>query len=150
MNRRALGTWGVVMLLVLGAAGVLYFAEWVETTTNDGYTADALRSRYLAAERFLDRFDITIASRDGLNLLDELPPTSHTLLIASSRPGTEAANLQGIWNDMANPWWDSKYTVNINLPMNYWLAESTNLSELTEPLTRLIREVSESGTSVAR
>ena len=72
------------------------------------------------------------------------------LLIASSRPGTEAANLQGIWNDMANPWWDSKYTVNINLPMNYWLAESTNLSELTEPLTRLIREVSEAGSSVAK
>jgi alpha-L-fucosidase 2 len=72
------------------------------------------------------------------------------LLIASSRPGTEAANLQGIWNDMANPWWDSKYTVNINLPMNYWLAESANLSELTGPLTRLIREVSEAGASVAK
>jgi len=72
------------------------------------------------------------------------------LLIGSSRPGTEAANLQGIWNDMANPWWDSKYTININLPMNYWLAESANLSELTEPLTRLIRDVSETGVSVAR
>ena len=72
------------------------------------------------------------------------------LLIASSRPGTEAANLQGIWNDSANPSWDSKYTININLPMNYWLAESANLSELTEPLTRLIREVSEAGVSVAR
>lgn len=72
------------------------------------------------------------------------------LLIGSSRPGTEAANLQGIWNDMANPWWDSKYTVNINLPMNYWLAESANLSELTEPLFTLIREVSEAGASVAR
>ena len=85
MNRSALGTWGMVMLLVLGAAGVLYFAEWVEKTSNDGYAADAIRNRYLAAERFLDRFDIKIASRDGLNLLDELPPTSHTLLIASSR-----------------------------------------------------------------
>jgi alpha-L-fucosidase 2 len=72
------------------------------------------------------------------------------LLIASSRPGTQAANLQGIWNDNPNPWWDSKYTININLPMNYWPAESTNLSELTEPLTRLIREVSETGKSVAR
>jgi len=72
------------------------------------------------------------------------------LLIASSRPGTQAANLQGIWNDMANPWWDSKYTVNINIPMNYWPAESSNLSELTEPLTRLIREVSEAGASVAK
>ncbi len=46
------------------------------------------------------------------------------LLIASSRPGTEPANLQGIWNDTSNPWWDSKYTVNINLPMNYWPAET--------------------------
>ena len=72
------------------------------------------------------------------------------LLIASSRPGTQAANLQGIWNDMANPWWDSKYTVNINIPMNYWPAESSNLSELMEPLTRLIREVSEAGASVAK
>ncbi len=72
------------------------------------------------------------------------------LLIASSRPGTEPANLQGIWNDNPNPWWDSKYTVNINLPMNYWPAESSNLSELTGPLTRLIGEVSEAGTSVAR
>ena len=72
------------------------------------------------------------------------------LLIASSRPGTQAANLQGIWNDMANPWWDSKYTVNINLPMNYWLAESANLSELTGPLRDLIQDVSVSGASVAK
>ena len=56
------------------------------------------------------------------------------LLIASSRPGTEPANLQGIWNDMSNPWWDSKYTININLPMNYWPAESGNLAELEGPL----------------
>ena len=72
------------------------------------------------------------------------------LLIASSRPGTQAANLQGIWNDMANPWWDSKYTVNINLPMNYWLAESANLSELTGPLRQLIQDVSVTGASVAK
>jgi len=72
------------------------------------------------------------------------------LLISSSRPGTEPANLQGIWNDMANPWWDSKYTININLPMNYWLAESSNLSELTGPLTYFIEDVSVAGQSVAR
>jgi alpha-L-fucosidase 2 len=48
------------------------------------------------------------------------------LLIASSRPGTQPANLQGIWNDNPNPWWDSKYTININLPMNYWPAETGN------------------------
>jgi len=72
------------------------------------------------------------------------------LLIASSRPETEAANLQGIWNDRSNPSWDSKYTVNINLPMNYWPAESGNLSELTGPLWDLVDEVAEAGTSTAK
>jgi alpha-L-fucosidase 2 len=71
------------------------------------------------------------------------------LLISSSRPGTEAANLQGIWNQDSNPWWDSKYTVNINLPMNYWPAEVGNLPELTEPLFDLVEEASEAGRSVA-
>ena len=72
------------------------------------------------------------------------------LLIASSRPGTEPANLQGIWNDNSNPWWDSKYTVNINLPMNYWPAESGNLAELVGPLEKLVGEVAEAGTETAR
>ena len=72
------------------------------------------------------------------------------LLIASSRPGTEPANLQGIWNDSSNPWWDSKYTININTPMNYWPAESGNLAELVGPLEKLVREVAEAGTATAR
>ncbi|MEO7456868.1 MAG: glycoside hydrolase family 95 protein [Gemmatimonadaceae bacterium] len=72
------------------------------------------------------------------------------LLIASSRPGTEAANLQGIWNDNPNPWWDSKYTVNINLPMNYWPAESGNLGELVGPLEKLVRDVADVGRETAR
>ena len=72
------------------------------------------------------------------------------LLIASSRPGTQAANLQGIWNDNSNPWWDSKYTININLPMNYWPAESGNLAEFTQPLDQLVREVAVAGEATAR
>ncbi|MGQ9470895.1 MAG: glycoside hydrolase family 95 protein [Candidatus Aminicenantales bacterium] len=72
------------------------------------------------------------------------------LLISSSRPGTQPANLQGIWNDKMNPPWDSKYTTNINLEMNYWPAEAANLSELAEPLFRLIEDLSETGQEVAR
>lgn len=72
------------------------------------------------------------------------------LMIASSRPGTEPANLQGIWNDDMNPMWDSKYTTNINTEMNYWPVESANLSECAEPLTRMIRELTDQGTEVAR
>src|SRR5690606_8219697 len=56
------------------------------------------------------------------------------LLIASSRPGTQPANLQGIWNREMQPPWDSKYTLNINAEMNYWPAHLTNLAELHEPL----------------
>ncbi len=72
------------------------------------------------------------------------------LLIASSRPGTQAANLQGIWNDSTAPPWNSKYTININTEMNYWLAEPTNLSEMTEPLFDLVSDISKTGKITAK
>ena len=72
------------------------------------------------------------------------------LLIASSRPGGQPANLQGIWNDQLYPAWDSKYTININAEMNYWPAEITNLSELHEPFIQMVRELSETGQKTAR
>ena len=72
------------------------------------------------------------------------------LLITSSQPGTQAANLQGIWNDQLYPAWDSKYTLNINAEMNYWPAEPTNLPELHEPFIQMIRELSEAGRETAR
>lgn len=72
------------------------------------------------------------------------------LLVSSSQPGGQAANLQGIWNDKMFPSWDSKYTCNINLEMNYWPAEVTNLTELNEPLFRLIKEVSKTGAETAK
>lgn len=71
------------------------------------------------------------------------------LLICSSQPEGQPANLQGIWNDKMIPPWDSKYTCNINTEMNYWPAEVANLSELHDPLIRLIHEVSESGRETA-
>ncbi|MBP9506968.1 MAG: glycoside hydrolase N-terminal domain-containing protein [Bacteroides sp.] len=71
------------------------------------------------------------------------------LLICSSQPGGQPANLQGIWNDKLFPSWDSKYTCNINVEMNYWPAEVTNLSELHEPLLRMTKEVSETGRETA-
>ena len=73
------------------------------------------------------------------------------LLISSSQPGnTNPANLQGIWNEKMWPSWDSKYTTNINLEMNYWPAEVTNLTEMNGPLFKLISEVSETGRQTAR
>jgi alpha-L-fucosidase 2 len=71
------------------------------------------------------------------------------VLISSSRPGSQPANLQGIWNDDMSPMWDSKYTTNINTEMNYWPAESANVGDLAEPLFDLIREVADQGAQVA-
>ncbi|HEX2263572.1 MAG TPA: glycoside hydrolase N-terminal domain-containing protein, partial [Pseudonocardiaceae bacterium] len=71
------------------------------------------------------------------------------LLIASSRPGTQPANLQGIWNDLMAPSWDSKYTINANLPMNYWPADTTNLSECFLPVFDLIKDLTVTGARVA-
>lgn len=72
------------------------------------------------------------------------------LLISSSQPGGQAANLQGVWNQKKNAPWDSKYTININTEMNYWPSEVTNLQETAEPLYSLIRDLSETGTKTAR
>jgi alpha-L-fucosidase 2 len=72
------------------------------------------------------------------------------LLIASSRPGTRPANLQGIWNDLLTPPWGSKYTTNINAEMNYWPAELLNLSPLHEPLFKMIEELAEAGRETAK
>ncbi|HEV8169195.1 MAG TPA: glycoside hydrolase family 95 protein [Pyrinomonadaceae bacterium] len=72
------------------------------------------------------------------------------LLISSSRPGTQPANLQGIWNHLMTPPWESKYTININTEMNYWPAETANLSECHEPLLRMVSELVENGSRTAR
>lgn len=72
------------------------------------------------------------------------------LLISSSQPGGQAANLQGIWNkDLLAPW-DGKYTININLEMNYWPAEKANLTETAEPLVSLVKDLSVSGAETAK
>jgi alpha-L-fucosidase 2 len=72
------------------------------------------------------------------------------LLICSSRPGTQPANLQGIWNDSMMPPWGSKYTININTEMNYWPAEPCNLSECVEPLTAMVQDLTETGARTAK
>ncbi|MGX7673908.1 glycosyl hydrolase family 95 catalytic domain-containing protein [Plantactinospora sp. DSM 117369] len=72
------------------------------------------------------------------------------LLISSSRPGSQPANLQGIWNDQMAPSWDSKYTINANLPMNYWPADTTNLSECYLPVFDMIKDLTVTGARTAQ
>lgn len=72
------------------------------------------------------------------------------LLIASSRPGSQPANLQGIWNNEVTPPWNADWTSNINLQMNYWPAETTGLAECHEPLFDLVTDLAEAGQGTAR
>ncbi len=72
------------------------------------------------------------------------------LLLCSSRPGGQPANLQGIWNGSMKPAWDSKFTSNINLEMNYWPAEAGNLPECVEPLIEMVKGLAETGRRVAK
>ncbi|RYZ52527.1 MAG: glycoside hydrolase family 95 protein, partial [Chitinophagaceae bacterium] len=72
------------------------------------------------------------------------------LLISSSQPGGQPANLQGIWNNRINPPWDSKYTININAQMNYWPAEKTALPEMHQPFLGLVKDLAQTGRETAK
>ncbi|MBB4659693.1 glycosyl hydrolase family 95 catalytic domain-containing protein [Parvularcula dongshanensis] len=72
------------------------------------------------------------------------------LLLSSSRPGSQPANLQGVWNDSSNPAWGSKYTININTQMNYWPAEALALPNCVEPLIAMVEDLAESGRRTAQ
>ncbi|WP_455585375.1 glycoside hydrolase family 95 protein [Bacteroides sp.] len=100
---------------------------------------------HLPTDKRVERFKLT----NDAHLVATYFQFGRYLLICSSQPEGQPANLQGIWNDKLFPSWDSKYTCNINVEMNYWPAEVTNLSELHEPLLRMVREVSETGRETA-
>ena len=87
---------------------------------------------------------------DDLGLISLYFQFGRYLLISSSRPGSLPANLQGIWNESMNPPWGSKYTININTQMNYWLAETCNLSECHFPLFDLIEKMRKPGGITAK
>ncbi|MGH8020341.1 MAG: glycosyl hydrolase family 95 catalytic domain-containing protein, partial [Opitutaceae bacterium] len=97
-----------------------------------------------------ERLARVAAGETDLDLVSLYFDFGRYLLIACSRPGTQAANLQGLWNDKWLPPWDSKYTININTEMNYWPAEVCNLAELHEPLFALLERMREPGRKTAR
>ncbi len=134
----------------------------------EGKTYDRLREDHVAEHRRLFR---RVNLDLGTTMREELPTDERLrlfpdgrdpqlaalyfqfgryLLISSSRPGTRPPNLQGIWNEKMNPSWDSKYTTNINLEMNYWPAEAANLAECVEPLVEMVEGLAETGHRTAR
>lgn len=95
-------------------------------------------------------FNSSLESTPDLQLVALMFNYGRYLLISSSQPGGQAANLQGMWNDKENAPWDSKYTININAEMNYWPAEVTNISETAEPLFSMIGDLAETGKVTAQ
>jgi alpha-L-fucosidase 2 len=138
------------------------YMEWVENRTYD-----RLHTRHVEAhQKMFQRVSLNLpATEASLRPTDERLRTydpaadpqlmalmfryGRYLLLGNSRPGCQPANLQGIWNEDMNPAWEGKFTANINLEMNYWPAEVANLAECTEPLMRMVKELSETGRRVA-
>lgn len=128
-----------------------------------------LKSRHIKDHRSLfERVDLHLGSTDSIaikpidrrlrafqsdpndpHLVELLFQMGRYMLIASSRPGTQPANLQGIWNDKIRPPWSSNWTININAEMNYWPVENCNLPELTEPLLRYVKQLAVNGAKTA-
>ena len=132
-----------------------------------GKTFAQLRERHVEEHRRLfRRVFLDLEGRDGgaaptderVNGFEQKPDMAllalyfhygRYLLLASSRPGTQPANLQGIWNGDLRPPWSSNWTSNINVQMNYWPAETCNLSECHLPLIEMVRDLSENGRKTA-
>ncbi len=140
-------------------------AEYLYNAVNKNYEQE-LGDNIAAYQKYFDRVNINLGVTDSVkNPTDVRIKQFHEdddpqlaalyfqfgryLFISSSQPGGQPANLQGIWNNQMFPPWGSKYTVNINLEMNYWLSEITNLSELDEPLIQLIKDLSVTGRKTA-
>jgi alpha-L-fucosidase 2 len=103
-----------------------------------------------AAERPTDARIRNSATTDDPALAALYFQYARYLLICCSRPGTQPANLQGLWNDKLSAPWGSKYTININTEMNYWPAEPANLAECVLPLVQLVREIATTGARTAK
>ena len=101
----------------------------------------------LETDKRLAAFEKDASDLDMVSLMMQY---GRYLLISSSQPGGQAANLQGVWNDKVMAPWDSKYTININAEMNYWPALIGNLAETQEPLFSMIKDLSQTGAETAR
>ena len=103
-----------------------------------------------AADRPTDERVSTSQSSDDPALAALYYQYGRYLLLSSSRPGTQPANLQGVWNETNSPPWGGKYTININTEMNYWPAEPTGLAECVEPLVAMVKDLAITGARTAR
>jgi len=140
--------------------------KWMNGNVRDGIDT-TLRDHIAAHQKLFRRVTLDLGVTDSVKLPTDVriahfaegnDPQLATLyfqfarylLISCSRPGGQPATLQGLWNDSMTPPWDSKYTININTEMNYWPAETCNLSECVDPLTEMVLEIAQTGQHMAK
>ena len=114
-------------------------------TSQTSHTSNTSHTSTLPTDKRLAAFD----GKD-LDMVSLMMQYGRYLLISSSQPGGQPANLQGVWNNKMDAPWDSKYTININAEMNYWPALVGNLAETQQPLFSMIRDLSQTGTKTAK
>jgi alpha-L-fucosidase 2 len=139
--------------MALGYEGLKALHEKAYKQYYNRVTLDLGEDQYACVpmNKRIERFSVVSDSVADNHLVATYFQFGRYLLISSSQPDNmNPANLQGIWNDKMLPSWDSKYTTNINLEMNYWPSEVCNLTEMNEPLFKLIREIYEQGKETAR
>lgn len=142
------------------------YHKWWSGNVADGIDT-TLQDHIAAHQKLFRRVELNLGETDAMNLpTDEriahfaegCDPQlaalyfqfARYLLISSSRPGTQPANLQGIWNDSMTPPWECKYTININTEMNYWPADVANLGECVGPLTAMVLDLTQTGARTAK
>jgi alpha-L-fucosidase 2 len=141
-------------------------ADYMQHAAQKSY--DRMKADHIAHyQQYFNRVDISLGTTDSIRKPTDLRILEFAkandphlaalyfqfgryLLISCSQPGSQPANLQGIWNNLMSPPWDSKYTTNINAEMNYWPAEVTNLPELHQPFIDMVKEIAVTGAETAR
>ena len=123
-----------------------HLAKYQEQYNRVTLTLPKSENSGLQTDKRLESF----ASGKDIDMVSLMMQYGRYLLISSSQPGGQPANLQGVWNDKRNAPWDSKYTININAEMNYWPALPGNLMETQQPLFSMIRDLSNTGKKTAK
>ena len=124
-----------------------HIAKYQELYNRVSLTLPKSNTSEIETDKRLEAFPQNPSDLDMVSLMMQY---GRYLLICSSQPGGQPANLQGIWNDKIDAPWDSKYTININAEMNYWPALVGNLAEMQEPFFSMIKDLSETGAKTAK
>lgn len=139
-----------ILLSLMGKSYKQILADHIKKYREQYDRVSLVLAKSKASSLETDKRLAAFADGNDMDMVSLMMQYGRYLLISSSQPGGQPANLQGVWNDKMNAPWDSKYTININAEMNYWPALISNLAETQQPLFNMIRDLSETGAVTAK